>query len=49
VNPGPSLERSEAVRGESWEARLDDIRGYVAGLRQSNSLTARQRPHEDKR
>lgn len=27
---GPSRERSEAVRGESWEARLDEIRGHLA-------------------
>src|SRR6266511_428128 len=26
LDPGPSVERSEAVRGESWEARLDQIR-----------------------
>lgn len=27
---GPSRERSEAVRGESWEARLDEIRQHLA-------------------
>ncbi len=32
LDPGPSVERSEAVRGESWEARLDQIRQYVATL-----------------
>ncbi|HEU0173733.1 MAG TPA: glycosyltransferase [Blastocatellia bacterium] len=32
LDPGPSVELSEAVRGESWEARLDDIREYVAAL-----------------
>src|SRR5262249_43441000 len=25
ADPGPSVERSEAIRGESWEARLDEI------------------------
>jgi glycosyltransferase involved in cell wall biosynthesis len=32
TEPGPSRERSEAVRGESWEARLDEIRGHLAAL-----------------
>ncbi len=32
LDPGPSLERSEAVRGESWEARLDEILQYVIAL-----------------
>ena len=27
--PGPSVERSEAMRAESWEARLDKIREFV--------------------
>ena len=30
-NPGPRPEVSEAVRGESWEARLDEIRDHLAG------------------
>ena len=30
LDPGPSMERSEAMRGESWEARLDEIREYVS-------------------
>jgi glycosyltransferase involved in cell wall biosynthesis len=29
LDPGPSVERSEAMRAESWEARLDKIREYV--------------------
>ena len=29
-DPGPSVERSEAIRGESWEARLNEIRAYLA-------------------
>ncbi|HEU0179484.1 MAG TPA: glycosyltransferase [Blastocatellia bacterium] len=29
LDPGPSAGRSEAMRGESWEARLDKIREYV--------------------
>jgi glycosyltransferase involved in cell wall biosynthesis len=32
LDPGPSVERSEMVRGESWEARLDEIRQYVTAL-----------------
>jgi len=32
-DPGPSRARSEAVRGESWEARLDEIREHLAGMR----------------
>jgi len=28
--PGPSLERSESVRGESWAARVDEIRKHIA-------------------
>jgi glycosyltransferase involved in cell wall biosynthesis len=31
-DPGPSRARSEAVRGESWEARLDEIRRHLAAL-----------------
>lgn len=30
--PGPNAERSESVRHESWEARLDEIRGHLAAL-----------------
>jgi glycosyltransferase involved in cell wall biosynthesis len=29
-DPGPSHARSEAIREESWQARLDDIRAHVA-------------------
>jgi glycosyltransferase involved in cell wall biosynthesis len=29
LDPGPRAERSEAMRGESWEARLDKICQYV--------------------
>jgi glycosyltransferase involved in cell wall biosynthesis len=29
LDPGPSVERSQAMRAESWEARLDKIREYV--------------------
>jgi glycosyltransferase involved in cell wall biosynthesis len=32
ADPGPSLARSEAIRGESWEARLDEIRHHLADL-----------------
>ncbi len=31
-DPGPSRARSEAIRHESWEARLDEIRRHLAGL-----------------
>ena len=31
-DPGPSVERSEAIRGESWEARINEIRAYLADL-----------------
>ena len=31
-DPGPSIVRSDAVRGDSWESRLDDIRGHLANL-----------------
>ena len=29
-DPGPSIARSDQVRGESWEARLDEIRAHLA-------------------
>jgi Glycosyl transferases group 1 len=29
---GPSRARSELVRGEAWEARVDEIRGHIAAL-----------------
>jgi glycosyltransferase involved in cell wall biosynthesis len=32
ADPGPSVARSEAIRGESWEARVDELRGYLARL-----------------
>ena len=32
VDPGPSLQRSDAIRHESWEARLDQVRTYLATL-----------------
>jgi glycosyltransferase involved in cell wall biosynthesis len=30
--PGPSVERSELVRSESWDARVDELRGYLSQL-----------------
>ncbi|HZJ46357.1 MAG TPA: glycosyltransferase [Pyrinomonadaceae bacterium] len=30
--PGPSGERSERVRSESWDARVDELRGYLSQL-----------------
>jgi hypothetical protein len=32
ATPGPDVERSEAIRGESWGARLDEIRQHLAAL-----------------
>lgn len=34
ADPGPSEARSEAIRGESWEARLDEIRRHLADTMQ---------------
>ena len=31
-DPGPSNARSETIRGESWEARVDEIRAHLAAL-----------------
>jgi len=31
-DPGPSIARSEAIKSESWEARVDEIRGHLAAL-----------------
>jgi glycosyltransferase involved in cell wall biosynthesis len=31
-DPGPSAARSESIRAESWEARVDEIRGHLASL-----------------
>jgi glycosyltransferase involved in cell wall biosynthesis len=39
--PGPSAMRSETVRGESWEARLNDIRAYVEQYSGSSSARSR--------
>ncbi|HKQ80568.1 MAG TPA: glycosyltransferase family 1 protein [Blastocatellia bacterium] len=32
LDPGPCMKRSEAVRGESWEARLGEINQFVTEL-----------------
>lgn len=32
-DPGPSVARSEAIRSESWSARVDELREHMAGLR----------------
>jgi glycosyltransferase involved in cell wall biosynthesis len=34
LDPGPSLARSEAIRHESWEARLEDICRHIADAQQ---------------
>lgn len=36
LDPGPNLARSDAVSGESWEARLEDIRGHLAPMMQKD-------------
>lgn len=36
-DPGPRRTRSEAVREQSWAARLDEIRGHVAALERTAS------------
>jgi glycosyltransferase involved in cell wall biosynthesis len=32
LDPGPSIARSDAIRAESWEARVDQMREILAGL-----------------
>jgi glycosyltransferase involved in cell wall biosynthesis len=32
-NPGPRAERSDKMAGESWDAKLEEIRGHVASLK----------------
>jgi glycosyltransferase involved in cell wall biosynthesis len=32
TDPGPSLARSEAIRSESWEARIDEVRAHLANI-----------------
>jgi hypothetical protein len=32
--PGPSAARSEAVRGQSWEARVEEIAAHLEALRE---------------
>ena len=31
-DPGPTEARSQAIRHESWESRLDDIRRHLATM-----------------
>lgn len=38
TDPGPSEARSEAIRSESWEARLEDICRHIADVQQQKSL-----------
>jgi glycosyltransferase involved in cell wall biosynthesis len=33
IDPGPGLARSEAIRSESWEARVDEIRGHLVRMK----------------
>jgi glycosyltransferase involved in cell wall biosynthesis len=37
-DPGPSVERSEAIRSESWEARLEEICRHITDVQHSKSL-----------
>ncbi|HEY3447936.1 MAG TPA: glycosyltransferase [Myxococcales bacterium] len=39
--PGPRRARSDRIRSESWEARLEEIRGHVAALESSRRRLAR--------
>ena len=32
LDPGPSIARSEAIRKESWGARVDELREHLATL-----------------
>lgn len=32
LDPGPSVDRSERVRNESWAARVDEVRAHLANL-----------------
>jgi glycosyltransferase involved in cell wall biosynthesis len=34
-NPGPGEAQSEAIRAESWDARVDEIRSHLASLEQA--------------
>jgi glycosyltransferase involved in cell wall biosynthesis len=38
AEPGPNVERSEAIRSESWEARLEEIGQYLVELEQSRGV-----------
>jgi glycosyltransferase involved in cell wall biosynthesis len=40
--PGPSSARSEAIRNESWEARLEEIRSYLDALDSEDNLRERR-------
>ena len=42
ADPGPSRSRSDAVRHESWEARLNEIKPYIAA-----ALTGRESTSPD--
>jgi glycosyltransferase involved in cell wall biosynthesis len=36
LDPGPNNARSDTIRTQSWEARVDEIRGHLASLEKSN-------------
>jgi hypothetical protein len=31
-DPGPKAARSESMRNESWEGRVEELRGHIASL-----------------
>ena len=45
ADPGPSPARSEAVRPESWAARLDEIRHHLAEATAGAEVRRRGRDH----
>ena len=42
-DPGPSSARSEAIRSESWEARVDEIRAHLAALHAGQGIKRNER------
>ena len=42
TDPGPAVERSEAIRHESWEARLREIERHFAAAMQRNDSSEKR-------
>lgn len=38
-DPGPGVERSEAIRHESWEARLDEVCRYIVEVEEAKGVS----------